>query len=66
MTLGDTSVRPNSGAKSRVQTTGFGSVHKGGTHFVTADGAVKFIHDTIAISAYRKLSDFSGPWESSF
>ena len=61
MTLGDTSVRPNSGAKSRVQTTGFGSVHKGGTHFVTADGAVKFIRDTIAIPAYRKAADVSGP-----
>ncbi|MDB5343398.1 MAG: hypothetical protein JWP89_1775 [Schlesneria sp.] len=33
MSLGDTSIRLNAGARTRAQTTGFGSHHTGGAHF---------------------------------
>jgi prepilin-type processing-associated H-X9-DG protein len=54
--LGDTAVRLNVGARQRNQTTGFGSSHTGGAHFVFADGTVNFIADSIDIGLYRDLS----------
>jgi len=56
MALGDTAVRVNAGVRTRAETTGFGSQHTGGAHFVFADGAVRFIPDTIDIRLYRGLS----------
>lgn len=56
MALGDTAVRVNTGARLRSETTGFGSQHVGGAHFVLGDGDVRFIANTIDIQAYRDLS----------
>jgi type II secretory pathway pseudopilin PulG len=56
MSLGDTSIRLNAGARSRAQTTGFGSHHFGGAHFLLADGSVRFVANDLGISAYRMLS----------
>ena len=56
MTLGDTSVRPNSGANYQAETTGFGSQHGGGTHFLIADGSVKFVANNIDITLFRNAS----------
>jgi prepilin-type processing-associated H-X9-DG protein len=56
MALGDTAVRINAGAKTRAETTGFGSAHTGGSHFLFADGAVKFLSETTDMALYRDLS----------
>ncbi|HUQ72005.1 MAG TPA: DUF1559 domain-containing protein [Planctomycetaceae bacterium] len=56
MALGDTAVKLNAGAKTRAETTGFGSVHTGGAHFLCADGAVHFVRNEIDIDLYRDLS----------
>ncbi|WP_010587605.1 DUF1559 domain-containing protein [Schlesneria paludicola] len=54
--LGDTSVKVNLGFKTRAETTGFGSSHTGGAHFLMGDGAVRFVSDNISITTYRDLS----------
>jgi len=54
--LGDTSVPLNAGHLGIRPTTGFGSHHIGGSHFLLADGSVKFISDKIGIGLYRDLS----------
>ena len=56
MTLGDTSVRLNSGANFLAETTGFGSQHGQGAHFLIADGSVPFIANKIHITTYRRVS----------
>lgn len=56
MSLGDTSVRLNSGYRSRAQTTGFGSSHTGGAHFLMGDGSSRFISEGINVELYRNLS----------
>ncbi len=56
MALGDTATRPNAGVRTRAQTTGFGSPHTGGVHFVMGDGTVRFIAGTIDMQTYRDLS----------
>jgi prepilin-type processing-associated H-X9-DG protein len=56
MALGDTAVKLNAGAKTRAETTGFGSAHTGGGHFLFADGAVRFIANDVGINVYRDLS----------
>jgi type II secretory pathway pseudopilin PulG len=56
MALGDTAVKPNAGARTRAETTGFGSAHIGGSHFLLADGSVHFVRDDIDIVLYRSLS----------
>lgn len=62
MVLGDTNVPINTGAKTRAQTSGFGSFHFQGSHFLFADGSVKFLHQNMNIAIYRKLSTINdGP-----
>lgn len=56
MALGDTAVKLNAGARTRAETTGFGSQHTAGSHFLFADGAVKFLSEKIEIGVYRDLS----------
>ncbi|MDZ4687282.1 MAG: DUF1559 domain-containing protein [Planctomycetaceae bacterium] len=65
MALGDTAVKINAGAKSRAETTGFGSVHTGGSHFLFADGAVKFLSETMDMAVYRDLSTIADGRERS-
>jgi prepilin-type N-terminal cleavage/methylation domain-containing protein/prepilin-type processing-associated H-X9-DG protein len=43
----------------RGQTTGFGSMHTGGCHFLLADGSVRFISENTDIELYRKLGDIN-------
>jgi prepilin-type N-terminal cleavage/methylation domain-containing protein/prepilin-type processing-associated H-X9-DG protein len=46
----------NAGATPRPQTTGFGSTHPGGCHFLMGDGSVRFISQVINMDTYRQLS----------
>ena len=61
--LGDTSLKLNSGFSALTQTTGFGSQHVAGSHFLMADGAVRFFSQTINLRVYRDAStiDDGGP-----
>ncbi|MBC8115186.1 MAG: DUF1559 domain-containing protein [Candidatus Saccharimonas sp.] len=56
MALGDTSIKLNAGSHQRAETTGFGSSHSGGAHFLMADGTVRFVTNSIDIQIYRELS----------
>ena len=38
----------------------FRSLHPGGLHFAFADGAVRFLHDSIDLSLYRSLATIDG------
>jgi prepilin-type processing-associated H-X9-DG protein len=40
----------------RPQSTGFGSLHTGGCHFLFGDGSVHFLSENIDIQSFRKLS----------
>ncbi len=56
MAFGDTSIKLNAGTRQRAETTGFGSSHTGGAHFLLADGTVRFVTNGIDIQLYRELS----------
>ncbi len=43
----------------RGQTTGFGSMHAGGCHFLLADGAVRLLSENTDIDLYHKLGDIN-------
>jgi prepilin-type N-terminal cleavage/methylation domain-containing protein len=43
-------------ASPRPSTTGFGSLHTGGAHFLMGDGTVRFISSNISNLTYRSLS----------
>ena len=65
MSLGDTSTPPNRGSRYLSETTGFGSRHGPGTHFLWADGSVRMMSDKINVSSYRKASSLADPYEGS-
>ena len=57
--LGEASVPINAFFTSttpRPGTTGFGSMHTGGCHFLMGDGGVRFINQNVDMNTYRKLS----------
>lgn len=45
----------NSGNVPRGPTTGFGSMHTGGAHYMLGDGSVKFVSDNVDVFLYRNL-----------
>jgi prepilin-type N-terminal cleavage/methylation domain-containing protein len=59
MALGEATLPINNGMTTstpRPNTTGFGSVHAGGCHFLMGDGAVRFISQNVDKNTYRTLS----------
>lgn len=44
------------GSNNRPLTTGFGSLHTGGSHFLMGDGAVKFVNANLDITTFRRLA----------
>jgi prepilin-type N-terminal cleavage/methylation domain-containing protein len=57
--LGDCANPPNFGSvagNNRPNSSGFGSMHVGGSHFLLGDGAVKFVSENIDSTLYRNLS----------
>lgn len=44
------------GTNNRPLTTGFGSLHTGGSHFLMGDGAVKFLNANLDITTFRRLA----------
>lgn len=55
MSLGDASVDIKFNVNGR-PTTGFGSVHRGGTNLLFADGQVRFVGENVNSRTYRQLS----------
>jgi len=45
----------NNGIVTRGQTSGFGSLHTGGCHFLIGDGTVRFVSENIDTQTYRNL-----------
>ena len=57
--LGEASVPINfyfTASTPRPQTTGFGSMHTGGCHFLMGDGTVRFISQNVDMNTFRGLS----------
>jgi prepilin-type N-terminal cleavage/methylation domain-containing protein len=57
--LGEASLPINWNVTSRSPrpyTTGYGSLHVGGCHFLMGDGAVRFINQNVDLQTYRKLA----------
>jgi prepilin-type N-terminal cleavage/methylation domain-containing protein len=48
-------INGNNGTVARGQTSGFGSLHVGGSHFLIGDGTVRFISENIDTTLYRNL-----------
>ena len=44
------------GSNNRPLTTGFGSLHTGGSHFLMGDGSVKFLNANLDITTFRRLA----------
>lgn len=49
----------NNGTASRGQTSGFGSLHVGGCHFLIGDGTVRYISENIDTTIYRNLGSIN-------
>ncbi|WP_010582511.1 DUF1559 domain-containing protein [Schlesneria paludicola] len=47
------------GSSLRPQTTGFGSLHTGGCHFLMGDGSVRFLNQNMNVNTFRQLSRVS-------
>ena len=45
-----------SSSTPKPETTGFGSLHVGGSHFLMGDGTVRFISQNVDFNTYRQLS----------
>ena len=59
MVLGEASVPINAffaSSTPQPDTTGFGSLHTGGCHFLMGDGSVRFISNSVNQNTYRQLS----------
>jgi prepilin-type N-terminal cleavage/methylation domain-containing protein len=62
MALGEATLRINYGFSSTAQrpiTSGFGSMHTGGCHFLMGDGAVRFVSENVDLTTLRNLSRVS-------
>jgi hypothetical protein len=49
----------NGNKAQRGQTTGFGSMHHGGCHFLLGDGSVRFMSENMDVEAYRHLGSIN-------
>lgn len=59
LTLGEASLPINynfTANNPRPQTTGFGSLHTGGAHFLMGDGTVRFINANVDMNTFRMIS----------
>ena len=57
--LGDMQNAPNFGTvagNNQPNSSGFGSLHVGGCHFMLGDGSVRFVSENIDLATYRNLS----------
>ncbi|MCA9118043.1 MAG: DUF1559 domain-containing protein [Planctomycetaceae bacterium] len=59
-TMGDTKVSTVGDTPPNSSSSGFGSKHEGGCHFLLCDGAVRFISENIDRASYHALGTIAG------